>query len=82
MQVQNNEESLRGYCFDCNQLFVKTKSRKHCQHNVKYNISSEDLNHPMSLLVPLSNNKKEAQYLFTKQCVKEMTDIVFKLGYW
>lgn len=36
----------------------------------------------MSLLMPLSNNKKEAQYLFTQQSVKDITDIAFKLGYW
>lgn len=75
-------ENMRYYCKNCDVLAVKGENDgKHDKHDLKENLSDYELQHPSEWLVPLENPKKEAQFLFSKNSVGTIVDILWNLGY-
>lgn len=69
----------RAYCYDCNELFYKSNSFPHNNHNVITPISNDFLNNPTKLLNPLDVNKKEAQFFFTYETLNFLESMLSDL---
>lgn len=70
----------RGYCHTCGRLFFVSEIGKHGDHEVITGVTDEQLKRPTSILKPLANAKKEAQYMFTETATKDIVDLVIKAG--
>lgn len=73
-------EDRRIYCNTCNSLDIKEASTVHEEHDVKDGVTDYELEHPSEFLTPLDDSKKEAQYLFSKKCVKSIIGMLQDLG--
>lgn len=79
-EIQNVPSNQRFYCHSCKELdFIKWKD-KHEDHNIVLNITDELLKNPSKFFLPLDNTKKEAQYLFTDDCVNDIVNMIIKLN--
>lgn len=76
----SNSPNNRNYCHNCNELFSSSEIVKHKDHDVQKCLTNHQMSHPTEFLKPLSNNKEEAQYFFTENTTKNITEILCKLG--
>ncbi|KAK0164843.1 hypothetical protein PV328_003415 [Microctonus aethiopoides] len=70
----------RIYCHTCEKLMSSDECVKHKDHEIISGLSDEQIRNPSTLLKPLTNPKKEAQYLFSKKSVIDITNILVKLN--
>lgn len=54
---------------------------KHKEHSLKESVSDYEIQHPSEWLTPLDNPKKEAQFLFSKNSVETIIEILWNIGY-
>lgn len=66
----------RGYCHDCKILITKPSFSSHHRHKLKINIENALLERPTELLMPLSNDKREAQYFFANSTLTDIGQIL------
>lgn len=66
----------RGYCHDCKVLITKPLFSSHHRHKLKVNIDNALLAKPTNLLLPLSNDKREAQYFFADTTLRDIGRIL------
>ncbi|KAL2720105.1 rRNA N6-adenosine-methyltransferase ZCCHC4 isoform X1 [Vespula squamosa] len=69
----------RSYCHDCERLIFTNEKNKHSNHLIMVGLTDHQMYHPTEILKPLENSKKEAQYLFSKKCVKDITNMLLEL---
>ncbi|XP_044758555.1 rRNA N6-adenosine-methyltransferase ZCCHC4 [Coccinella septempunctata] len=77
-KVKAVPENQRIYCNTCETLDIVDASHK--DHDIKSGVTDYELEHPSEFLTPLEDSKKEAQYLFSKKCVKSIIEMLEHLG--
>lgn len=80
-KIKKMSSSARAYCHTCMQLLQSNVTEKHRDHLITHGITNHQLKYPTEFLSSLENCKKEAQYFFTKNCIKDLIDIFKILGY-
>lgn len=80
MQVQQLPENKRNFCNDCLAWVLPKNIDAHKNHKLQTGLSDSQISNPSTFLVPLSNDKKEAQYLFSQTTVKTILHILQDLN--
>lgn len=70
----------RAYCHRCSMLVLSAERDKHADHDMQVGLTDEQVNNPTTILKPLSNVKKEAQYLFSTKATIDITNMLLKAG--
>lgn len=78
--MQQLSEDKRIFCTDCVSWVLQKNIDTHKNHKLLTGISDSQISKPSTVLVPLSNDKKEAQYLFSQTAVKTMLHILQDLN--
>jgi hypothetical protein len=74
-----SKKSERFFCTNCSQLlFNEQEVECHQNHEITSNISRKDLKNPTKLLNSLSDNKFEAQFLFSTNTTKFIVNQIIK----
>ena len=68
----------RAYCHNCELLVCPAARLAHAEHNLQIGLSDDEMNNPTTIIKPLSNVKKEAQYLFSKKATVQITNMLVK----
>lgn len=80
-EIERESVAKRCYCHNCEKLFLHSeKDKHHKDHEVTDNLTDYQIHHPTEILKPLNNAKKEAQYLFSKKSVMDITNMLLRLG--
>lgn len=79
-ELMAQSPEARCYCHDCEKLIFATAKSKHDTHKITEHLTDYQMTHPTEILKPLENAKKEAQYLFSKKSVEDITNMLVKLG--
>jgi len=69
----------RNYCSTCDILLLSADG--HDGHTIIKSITDQQLKFPSRILTPLSNNKKNAQYLFSEKTADFMMNAIRELDY-
>lgn len=76
LKVQQLSQIDRCFCLTCSTFQVPKFRSKHEKHDLICNISDYQLTHPTEFLPPLSDAKKEAQFLFSKSATIAIVDMI------
>lgn len=79
-QLLSERVENRIYCHTCERLSSITEKNKHEDHELTCNLTDEQMKNPTSILKPLSNPKKEAQYMFSKKSTVDIVDMLVAAG--
>ncbi|XP_034940020.1 rRNA N6-adenosine-methyltransferase ZCCHC4 [Chelonus insularis] len=70
----------RLYCHTCEELLSSNDSHKHTNHELTFNLTDDQMMNPTTFLRPLSDAKKEAQYLFSTKATVDIVDMILNQG--
>ncbi|XP_043274196.1 rRNA N6-adenosine-methyltransferase ZCCHC4 [Venturia canescens] len=70
----------RAYCHNCNKLVMFSERPLHSEHEMLKGLTDEEMKNPSKILKPLSNAKKEAQYLFSDKTTTDLVKLLEKAG--
>ncbi|XP_017775093.1 PREDICTED: zinc finger CCHC domain-containing protein 4, partial [Nicrophorus vespilloides] len=76
--VSEMPENERMFCKDCSVMQLDIDKVKHQKCNTVFGVSDDQMKRPTEMFQPLENDKTEAQYLFTKDTVKTIVEILRK----
>ncbi|XP_015116387.1 rRNA N6-adenosine-methyltransferase ZCCHC4 [Diachasma alloeum] len=79
-EITSERPENRGYCHTCGRLYFVNEIAKHKDHELTTGVTDDQLKNPTKILKPLSNPKKEAQYLFSEKATAEVVDLLIKAG--
>lgn len=79
-QLLSEKNDNRGYCYTCERLLNINEKNKHENHEIKWSLTDEQMNNPTSILKPLSNPKKEAQYMFSEKSTIDIVNMIIEAG--
>lgn len=71
----------RKYCCDCSTIVFPDELSNHVNHTIHDNITKKQLMYPSYLLSAISNNKTNAQYLFSKSTVEFLKGCIQNLNF-
>ncbi|KAL3274192.1 hypothetical protein HHI36_015609 [Cryptolaemus montrouzieri] len=80
-KVKAVPENQRIYCHTCSVLDLNDVLENHKDHKLINGLSDYQLEHPSEFFPPLEDAKKEAQYLFSKPCVKTIVELLKTMCY-
>ena len=78
-QLMADQIINRTYCHTCNLLISRSDEVKHKDHEFQKCLTNYQLTHPTSILKPLSDAKKEAQFFFSEKTTKDIAQMLLKL---
>ncbi|XP_024945058.1 zinc finger CCHC domain-containing protein 4 [Cephus cinctus] len=70
----------RAYCHNCEKLIFMSEITKHNEHLLTKELTDTQMNNPTTFLKPLTNAKKEAQYLFSEKSVNDIMNILLNMN--
>ncbi|XP_033634478.1 rRNA N6-adenosine-methyltransferase ZCCHC4-like isoform X1 [Asterias rubens] len=73
--------SERKFCQSCSLLLRPQEVQTHSKHKIKADLTDAILSQPSYLLLPLEDNKTNAQYLFSKTATEFLITTIKRLGY-
>ncbi|XP_011303418.1 zinc finger CCHC domain-containing protein 4 [Fopius arisanus] len=79
-EILSERPENRGFCHTCGRLVFIGEIHKHKDHDSITGITNEELKNPTKILKPLSNPKKEAQYMFSEKATADVVDLLIKAG--
>ncbi|XP_008557635.1 rRNA N6-adenosine-methyltransferase ZCCHC4 [Microplitis demolitor] len=79
-ELLSEQPSRRAYCHTCEKLMSVDEVPKHSEHEVTKDVSNDQMYNPTTLLKPLTDSRKEAQYLFSKKTTTDITNLLINLG--
>ncbi|XP_023234754.1 zinc finger CCHC domain-containing protein 4-like [Centruroides sculpturatus] len=79
-QILKLQESERRFCKTCFCFVLPNEQKAHGQHVVCC-VKQEELRKPSNFVLPVINNKKEAQFFFSENTVKFLIESIELLGY-